>query len=162
MIVDSSQKPKQLSHRHLMTLELEVDASKSEFVGKTAKGNRAIVPVQGGVFSGERLNGVVQPGGHDWVIHRADGVMEIDVRLTLLTDDQVLIYLNYQGRLVADSEAMQKLREERVLKDSEYSLAMIPKFECGDSKYRWLNDVIAVGTGAQSGFSPRYTIYEIL
>lgn len=77
------------------------------------------------------------PGGNDWVVNREDGVMVIDVRLTLQTDDGAL------------------------LEPHEYSLAVVAKLECGDSRYSWLNNVIAVGTGEQTAAGPVYSIFEI-
>ena len=88
--------------------------------------------------------------------------MMIDVRLTLQTDDGALIYLSYQGRFVGGASAMAELAQGKTLESGSYSLVTIAKFECGDERYSWLNDAIAVGTGEQeSGFSPTYTIYEI-
>ena len=55
-------------------------------MGAALAGLRRIAPVTGGTFAGERLSGTVI-GGADWVINRPDGVMVIDVRLTLKTDD---------------------------------------------------------------------------
>ncbi|MDJ0920080.1 MAG: DUF3237 domain-containing protein [Henriciella sp.] len=152
---------KPLKHQHLLTLRLNVGADKSAQIGVTPTGRRSIVPVHGGTFEGERLSGEVLPGGADWVLFRADGVMQIDVRLTLKTGDGAMIYLTYQGRFVGDARALADLAQGKVLAPERYSLATVAKFETGDERYFWLNNVIAVGTGEQSGFNPIYTIYEI-
>ncbi|WP_395619029.1 DUF3237 domain-containing protein, partial [Sphingorhabdus sp.] len=86
-----------LQHRHLIQMTLTVDFAGMVSIGQTPAGMRRIAPVTGGHFRGERLNGTVLPGGNDWVINRNDGVMVVDVRLTLQTDDGALIYLTYQG-----------------------------------------------------------------
>lgn len=151
----------QLAHRHLITLTLTVDFAGMVSIGQTPAGLRRIAPVTGGTFTGERLNGKVLPGGNDWVVNREDGVMVIDVRLTLKTDDGGLIYLSYQGRLLAGTEAMARFGKGGLLESHEYSLAMVAKFECGDGRYRWLNNVIAVGTGVQTATGPVYSIFEI-
>ncbi|MCE2829890.1 MAG: DUF3237 domain-containing protein [Sphingomonadales bacterium] len=78
-----------LKHSPLVTLSLTVDFAAMVSIGKTPSGLRRIAPVTGGTFSGDRLNGTVLPGGNDWVINRADGVMVIDVRLTLQSDGPV-------------------------------------------------------------------------
>lgn len=150
-----------LQHRHLITMTLTVDFAGMVSIGQTPAGLRRIAPVTGGTFIGERLNGKVLPGGNDWVVNRADGVMVIDVRLTLQTDDGALIYLTYQGRLLAGAEAMERFRKGTLLDPSEYSLAIIAKFECGDDRYAWLNNVIAVGTGEQTATGPIYSIFEV-
>ena len=150
----------ELLYRPLMTLTLTVDFAGMTSIGQTPAGLRRIAPVTGGTFGGERLNGVALPGA-DWVINRPDGVMVIDVRLTLKTDDGAMIYLTYQGRLLAQAEAMARFAKGALLDPSEYSLAISAKFECGDERYTWLNNVIAVGTGQQTATGPVYSIFEV-
>jgi hypothetical protein len=149
-----------LKHQHLITLSLDVDFAAMQMIGNTPAGLRRIAPVVGGTFTGARLNGSVLPGA-DWVINRPDRVMVIDVRLTLKTDDGALIYLTYQGRFLAAAEAMARFAKGALLEASEYSLAIVAKFECGDDRYSWLNNVIATGTGEQTRTGPVYTIFEI-
>ena len=150
-----------LPHKHLITLRLDVDSAGAAQIGKTPEGQRTIAPVVGGTFEGERLSGKVLPGGADWVRFRADGTMMIDVRLTLQVDDGAMIYLSYQGRFIGAAGAMTKLARGETLEPGSYSLVTVAKFECGDERYAWLNDLIAVGTGEQAGFNPVYTVYEI-
>jgi hypothetical protein len=149
-----------LKYQHLITLTLNVDFALMQTIGKTPAGLRRIAPVAGGAFSGKRLNGSVLPGA-DWVINRPDGVMVIDVRLTLQTDDGALIYLTYQGRFLAEPEAMARFAKGALLDHGEYSLAIRATFESGDDRYAWLNNVIAVGTGTQISSGPVYEIFEI-
>jgi Protein of unknown function (DUF3237) len=150
----------QLKHTHLLTLTLAVDFAGMISIGKTPAGLRRIAPVTGGRFEGSLLSGAVLPGA-DWVINRADGVMVLDVRLVLKTEDGALIYLTYQGRFLASPEVMARFAKGAVLEASEYSLAISARFECGDERYQWLNNVIAVGTGAQTATGPVYEIFEI-
>jgi Protein of unknown function (DUF3237) len=149
-----------LKHCHLLTLTLDVDFAAMQSIGQTPAGLRRIAPVTGGTFSGERVNGTVLPGA-DWVINRPDGVMVIDVRLTLKTADGALIYLTYQGRFLAAPEAMARFAKGALLAPADYSLAMTAKLECGDERYAWLNNVIAVGTGTQTVAGPVYEIFEV-
>ena len=113
----------------------------------------------GGSFVGERLSGTVL-GGADWFVNRTDGVMAIDVRLTLDASDKALIYMAYQGRFLASPEVMARFAKGEMLEPSEYSLAISATFESGHQRYRWLNDVIAVGVGEQTRTGPIYRIYE--
>lgn len=151
---------KSLRHSLLTTLTLTVDFRGMTTIGQTPAGLRRIAPVTGGTFVGERLNGTVL-GGADWVINRPDGMMVIDVRLTLKTDDGVLVYLTYQGRFVAGPDVMARFGKGALLDPSEYSLAIVARFECGDERYSWLNDVVAVGTGEQTATGPVYSIFQI-
>lgn len=143
-----------------MTLTLTVGFGDMAIIGNTPAGLRRIVPVTGGTFEGPRLRGTVL-GGYDWVINRPDGVMMIDVRLTLTTDDGAMIYLTYQGRLTAAPDAMARFGKGALLEPHEYSLAISAKFECGNEAYAWLNDVVAVGTGAQTADGPVYSIFGV-
>tara|TARA_R110000824_G_scaffold85425_3_gene212286 strand:+ start:3204 stop:3665 length:462 start_codon:yes stop_codon:yes gene_type:complete len=150
----------QLKHEHLMDLTLSVDFAGMMVIGQTPAGLRRIAPVTGGRFSGDRLNGKVLPGA-DWVINRPNGVMEIDVRLPLQTDDGAMIYLNYQGRFLAQPDAMARFAKGALLKPEEYSLAISARLESGAEQYLWLNNVVAAGTGEQTAAGPVYSIFEI-
>lgn len=151
-----------LDATHLMTLTLDVAFANMLDIGQTAAGRRRIAPVSGGVFEGERLRGVVLPGGADWVINRSDGVMLIDVRLALKTDDNAAIYLRYTGSLRAAPDAMQRFNRGEPLTEAEYKLRSIPVFETGAARYAWLNDMVCIGIGQRLPTGqPRYTIFEV-
>ena len=109
----------ELAHRHLLTLTLQVDFAGMTTIGPTPAGLRRIAPVTGGTFTGERLRGTVRPGA-DWVLGRADGVMVIDVRLVLDSHDGAAIYLTYQGRFLAEPEAMARFAQGALLAPDEY------------------------------------------
>lgn len=158
-MTDKSSAPA-LRHRHLFTMALEVDFAGMASIGKTPAGLRRIAPVTGGAFAGDRLSGAVLSGA-DWVINRPDGVMLIDVRLQLRTEDGAAIYLTYQGRFLAAPEAMQRFGRGALLEPDEYSLAMTARLECGDARYAWLNDMICVGTGTQTPAGPVYELFEV-
>lgn len=145
-----------LAHSHLITLTLDVAFKAMTIVGATPAGSRRVVPVTGGRFEGERLRGAVI-GGADWVLNRADAVMGIDVRLTLRTEDGAPIYLAYTGRFLATPDAMTRFGRGAQLDPSEYALAVTAKFECGEERLSWLNDVVAVGVGRQT---PTGVVYE--
>lgn len=141
-------------------MTLAIDFAAMIVIGKTPAGLRRIVPVTGGNFIGERLSGSVLPGA-DWVINRPDAVMRIDVRLVLKTEDEALIYLRYKGRFLAEPEVMARFGKGAALDPSEYSLAVTATFECGDERYDWLNNVVAVGTGTQVAGGAVYELFEI-
>src|SRR5687767_6497243 len=81
----------------LFELTLQID--RPQRVGEMGRGNRQIVPVSGGTFEGPLLKGKVLPGGADWSVVRPDGVADLDVRITLETEDGALIYAHYPGYL---------------------------------------------------------------
>ena len=133
--------------RPLMTLRLSI-ASKQE-IGAVPHGARVTFPVTGGSFEGDRLRGKVLPGGGDWVVKRADGVLELDLRVTLQTDDGALIHMTFEG--IRDDAAP----------GAPY-FRTLPRFETADAKYSFLNRLLAVGTGEIRAEGPVHVIEEIL
>jgi hypothetical protein len=150
-----------LQHKHLMTLSLDVASDRAANIGVVARGRRTIVPIMGGRFSGTQLSGTVMPGGADWVILRSDGVMEIDVRITLETHSGALIYLTYTGFFSGAHDAMKKLAKGEVLHDSDFNLTVTARAECSDEGLAWLNTATIVGVGTQSGFNPTYDFFVV-
>ena len=39
----------------------------------------------------------------DWLLLRADGAGQLDVRITIKTDDEALIYMRYEGIVAGDA-----------------------------------------------------------
>lgn len=152
---------RQLASRHLMTLTLEVDYPNMVEIGAVPAGRRRIAPVPRGTFAGERLRGEVL-GGADWLVNRADGIMLLDVRLSLRTDDGAAIYLSYTGSYVAAPEVMARLARGEPTAPDEYRLRTVAKFEAGAEAYAWLNDLIVVGAGTRERTGPVYELFEIL
>src|ERR1043166_8566167 len=64
-------------------------------LGETPYGRRRIARVGGGTFEGPKMKGRVLDGGGDWLLLRRDGVLQLDVRQTLETDDKQHIYMTY-------------------------------------------------------------------
>src|SRR3954464_9955117 len=130
--------------RHLMTLCL--DTPVTEDIGTTPRGTLSIFPVTGGSFEGNRLRGRVLGGGGDWVTTRADGVIEVDLRVTLQTDDGAFIHMTFSG-----------VRDDR----HEY-FRTLPRFETAAPQYAFLHRLLAVGIGEIRGQGPLHVIEEVL
>jgi uncharacterized protein DUF3237 len=133
-----------MNSRPLMLLRLTT--SPTEQVGATPHGTLSIFPVTGGSFEGERLRGKVLAGGGDWVTGKADDTFELDLRVTLETDDGALIYLTFTG-----------LRD-----DAHHYFRTLPRFETAAPKYAFLNRLLAVGIGEIRTDGPVHIIEEIL
>jgi hypothetical protein len=118
-----------MNSRPLMLLRLATAAT--EEIGSTPRGKLSIFPVTGGSFEGERLRGKVLAGGADWVTATADGTFELDLRVTLETDDGALIHMTFTG----------------VRDDANHYLRTLPRFETAAPRYAFLNRLLAVGIG---------------
>ena len=133
-----------MTSRPLMLLRLIT--SPTESVGATPHGTLSIFPVTGGSFEGDRLRGKVLAGGGDWVTGKADDTLELDLRVTLETDDGALIYMTFTG----------------VRDDAHNYFRTLPRFETAAAKYEFLNRLLAVGIGEIRADGPVHTIEELL
>jgi hypothetical protein len=132
-------------------------------LGGTPMGRRRIVPVKEGTFDGERLRGIVRTdAGGDWLLQRADGSYQMDVRLTLETDDGALVLMCYRGVRHASDEVSARIAQGESVPPTEYYLRSTPFFETSDARYTWLNHVIAVGVGERRPDGVSYEVFEIL
>jgi Protein of unknown function (DUF3237) len=76
----------------------------------------------------------------------ADGTFELDLRVTLETDDGALIHMTFTG----------------VRDDANDYFRTLPRFETAAPKYAFLNRLLAVGIGEIRPDGPIRTIEEIL
>jgi hypothetical protein len=127
-------------------MALRLATSPTQDVGSTPEGALMIFPVVGGSFEGERLRGTVLAGGGDWVTRRSNGMMTLDLRITLETDDGSLIHMTFTG----------------IRDDANGYFRTVPRFEAAASKYAFLNRLLAVGTAEILPDGPVHIIEEFL
>ena len=132
-----------IDSRPLMILRLETSATQE--IGSTPRGTLTIFPVTGGSFEGQRIRGKVLGGG-DWVTAEGNGVLALDLRVTLETDDGGLIHMTFTG----------------VRDDANHYFRTAPRFETAAPKYAFLNRLVAVGIGEVRPEGPVHIIEEIL
>lgn len=133
-----------------------------QMLGKTPLGDRRIVVVTGGSFEGPKLRGTVEPGGTDWILARPDGALQLDVRLSLKTDDGALIGMSYRGYRHGPAAVIERLNRGEKVDPSEYYFRTAPYFETSAPKYDWLNRIISVGLGHRLPAGPVYRVFEVL
>ena len=149
-----------MDSRPLMTLKVLVVGTQK--IGAVPHGTRVTALVGGGHFEGPRLRGKVLPGAGDWTLLRADGVRELDLRLTLETDDGALIHMTSFGLRHGPPEVIAAIARGESVDPSTYYFRTTPRFEAGHPKYAFLNRLLAVSSGDRRADGPIYTIDEIL
>ena len=142
-------------------LRAEITLAPPQELGETPHGRRRVIAITGGSFRGEKLAGRVLPGGADWQVIRADGVAELDARYTLETDDRALIYVRNFGYRHGPAEVLQRLAAGEAVDPSLYYMRTTPRFETGAERYRWLNRLICVATGARRASAVELDVYEV-
>ena len=149
-----------MNTRLLMILRVTVATPQN--IGAVPHGTRRTVPITGGDFDGPRLRGSVLPGGSgDWLLLRADGVLELDFRATLRTDDGALISMRSFGLRHGPPEVMEALARGEAVDPAAYYFRTTPRFETSHPKYAFLNRRITVATGDRRAEGPVYTIHEL-
>lgn len=129
-----------------------VELSAPMFLPDTPEGTLAIVEVTGAVLEGERLRaGMVGRAAADWLRIDSRQLGTLDVRITLQTHDNALVYSAYRGRLDLSAG----------LDDATVYAA--PLFNTGDDRYLWLNRIQAVAKGVLSagGTVLAYEMHEV-
>ncbi len=146
--------------RPLMTLEVAVGSPQK--IGPVPMGARVTAPIASGTFEGPRLRGKVLPGGGDWTLLRSDGVLELDLRVTLETDDGALIHFASFGLRHGPPDVLAALARGERVDPSRYYFRTIPRFETAHPEYAFLNRLRAIATGDRRAAGPIYTVEEIL
>ncbi len=128
-------------------MTLHLSTAPTQDIGAGPRGTRVTFPITGGSFEGDRLRGKVL-GGDDWTVKRPDGIIELDLRVTLVTDDGALIYMIFEGLRNDDAEGGPYFRT-------------LPRFETAAPKYAFLNRLLAVGTAEIRPDGPAHVIEEL-
>ena len=149
-----------MNSQPLMTVR--IIAAPPQKIGAAPHGVRSIVPVTGGDFEGQRLRGKVMPGGGDWLLLRSDAVLELDLRITLETDDRALIHMSFQGLRHGPADVIAALGRGEVVDPASYYFRTVPRFETSTEKYAFLNRIITVGVGETRPDGAVHRIEEIL
>ena len=73
------------------------------------------------------------------MILRRDDVLEIEVRITLETDDKQHIYMHWKGLRHGPKEVMDRLNRGEDVDPATYYFRTTPYFETRSEKYSWMN-----------------------
>ena len=145
---------------YLMTLHAPLDAPQA------IDQSLLIYNVQpGGWVEGPRIKGKVQTPAADWLRVMPSGVLRLDVRGTIQTDDGELIYVSYGGAIQCSKEQVDRLNAGGQLKADDCYFITAPTFQTKSDKYAWLNAVQAVGKMVSVKFGDgshvRYNIFAV-
>ena len=105
------------------------------------KGMR-IFNISDGVVSGPGIKGTIHSPSADWVQILPSGVIRLDVRLLVKTDDGEIIYISYNGALKHSEKSLEKLKKgEEINSDDDWYFVSAPTFRTSSKKYDYLNSI---------------------
>jgi uncharacterized protein DUF3237 len=131
-------------------------------LGGTPYGERRIINILGGTVEGPRLKGTILPGGADWQIVRADGVVHLTARYTVATETGGHILVNSEGYRHGPPEVMARLARDETVDPSLYYFRAFMRFETADPQAAWLNRILTIGYGARENRMVRLDVHEVL
>lgn len=148
-----------LTTEFLMEMRVELNL---QIIGDTPNGHRRVYHITGGTALGPDFKGGILPGGGDWFIVRPDGVGLLDVRATVKTDDDALIYVTYRGILHNTPALEARLIAGETVRWDEYYFRVAPFFETASEKYAYLNHTLAIGVGEADFAGVSYSVYRVI
>lgn len=129
----------------LCTVDLEL--APTTMIEDGPAGTRLIAPISAMTLTGERLSGVLDgPSAADWLTI-SGGVATVDVRATIRTDDNAIVFVQYRGR----SDVTGGI--------GSAPIHVAVTFETSAENYLWLNPLVAVGRGELAEM--RYEWFEV-
>ena len=143
----------------LFTIGLDVDVLN---LGDTPYGSRRVARFGKGSFHGPKLRGAVLPGGAGWMLMRRDDVLEIEVRITLETDDRQHIHMAWKGFRHGPKDVIERLNRGENVDPAAYYFRTTPYFETSSEKYGWMNRICSVATGSRLANQRAFDVFQIL
>lgn len=92
-----------------------------------------------------------------------DGSTRMDVRLTIQTDDNAFIYVEYSGVAKLSKEAGDRLGKGQTLGSNDSYFMITARFQTTSAKYAWLNELIAAGrmVSLKGGDHIKYELFSL-
>jgi len=132
-----------------------------EVIGPVPEGFRMNVYVVSGEVNGPKVYGKLRPVGGDWLTIRPDGVAILDVRATIETREEALIYITYTGVGDAGEDGYERfLRGEP---PPTIPLRIVPRVQTTHPDFQWLNRLQCLGIGEvdTERFEVSYDVYAV-
>ena len=131
-------------------------------LGERPQGQRRIVPLTGGTFTGPELRGKLLPGASaDWQTVLPDGTALGDIRYTLQTDAGALLYVQSRGVRHGSAEVLARLGRGEDVDASEYTFRTSTQIEATGAELDWLNKGVFISVGGRLADSVIYETYLV-
>ena len=150
-----------LAHQTEYLFSYRAAIAAPEVIGPSPSDVRFNFPFTGGEVWGPKLSGKVRPGGGDFATLRTDGVIMVDVRGILESDDGALIDIAYSGVLDLGPEGHANF--PKGVMPQELRIQAAPRFLTAHPSYQWLNRLqcYSIGVADLAQQSVTYDVYAL-
>jgi hypothetical protein len=139
-----------------------VDVAPISVVGTGPVGERRFIPIEGGQVKGPLFNGRVLKGSGDWQVLRPDGVISLEARYIIESDDGVRISVTNRGLRVASPEVTARMMKGEPVAPSEYYFRTAAELEAPvGSKYEWVNKAVFIGVAERKHNAAVVHFYQV-
>ena len=128
---------------HLFSYTVILD--EPEVIGPVPEGIRVNFHFTGGEVTGPKVYGKLRPVGADWLTIRTDGVGILEVRATIETQDEALIYSSYTGVGDLGEDGYDKFLQGEL--PPIVPVRVVPRCLTAHPDYQWLNRLQCLGIG---------------
>jgi hypothetical protein len=132
-----------------LVCRVTVDLAPVLEVGWVAGRDRRVIAIVGGTVTGDRLRGIVLPGGADWQWVDEDGVAAIDTRYAMRTHDGALVTIATSGYRHGPPAVIARVAAGEVVPADQYYFRIAARFETSAARYAWLNRTVFVAVAAR-------------
>ena len=130
---------------HIFSYSVEVDPNM--FIQKLpTRDTRVTGNITGGTVWGPKVNGKILPMGADWSVVHPNGIVDVDCRAMIETDDGASINLFYKGRLdLGSEEAAVEYSNGKF--PPKMAFEVMPVMDTDDERYEWVNHCCCYAIG---------------
>jgi hypothetical protein len=131
-------------------------------VGQPIDEGMQIVNVPGGRVEGPGVSGEIVPPTADWLGVDPDGLMRLDVRMSVKMENGDYIYITYTGRIVPNDALAQGIESGNTVQGSDIYFVNNPVVRTGSKKYGWMNKAMFVGRNASVRFASEEKLGQVV
>jgi hypothetical protein len=143
-------------------MRVAADVGEVVSLGPAPGGERRVVAITGGTFSGAEVAGEVLGGGADWQVKWDDGTLAIDAHYVLRERGGALIEVRSQGVRTAPPAVLERLARGDDVDPAEYYFRTAMRFTTGDGRLAWLNRLVAIAAAARRPRRVELDVHRVL
>lgn len=130
-------------------------------------GDRFVFNVPSGVVKmADGSQGVIIEPGGEWATMYPNGVIKLDVRLTMKMEDQSLLLVTYSGKFLLNEAGLAKWQAGELITSEDCYFITAPLIRTQSESYGWLNSSVMVGKmvsvqPVNENGKPLYVTYDV-